>query len=57
LKYHGKLMSYYGLDVKTGKWNTKFPVTQTDAQIKGINSDISSPVNDLNNKGFFDSLA
>ena len=37
--------------------DTKFPVTQTDAQIKGINSDISSPVNDLNNKGFFDSLA
>ena len=50
-------MSYYGLEVKTGKWNTKFPVTQTDAQIKGINSDISSPVNDLTNKGFFDSLA
>jgi hypothetical protein len=32
VKYHSKLMSYYGLDLKTGKWNTKqFPVTQTPA--------------------------
>jgi hypothetical protein len=41
VKYHCKLMSYYGFDVITGKWNTKqFPVTQTDAQMEGINSDI-----------------
>ena len=34
-------MSYYGFDVTTGKWNTKqFPVTQTDAQMEGINYDI-----------------
>ena len=40
VKYHSRLMSYYGLDLKTGKWNTKqFPVTQTDAQMQGINSD------------------
>jgi hypothetical protein len=43
VKYHSKLMSYYGLDLKTGKWNTKqFPVTQTDAQMEGINSDINT---------------
>jgi hypothetical protein len=37
VKYRSKLMSYYGLDLKTGKWNTKqFPVTQTDAQMEGI---------------------
>jgi hypothetical protein len=36
-------MSYYGLDLRTGKWNTKqFPVTQTDAQMEGINSDIKA---------------
>jgi hypothetical protein len=36
-------MSYYGLDPKTGKWNTKeFPVTRADAQIEGINSDINT---------------
>jgi hypothetical protein len=41
VKYHSKLMSYYGFDVITGKWNTKqFPVTQNDAQMKGINFDI-----------------
>jgi hypothetical protein len=41
VKYHCKLMSYYGFDVTTGKWNTKqFPVTQTDAQMEGINTDI-----------------
>jgi hypothetical protein len=40
VRYHSKLMSYYGLDLKTGKWNTKqFPVTQTDAQMEGINSE------------------
>jgi hypothetical protein len=43
VKYHSKLMFYYGLDLKTGKWNTKrFPVTQTDAQMEGINSDIKT---------------
>ena len=43
VKYHSKLMSYYGLDLKTGKWNTKqFPVTQTDAQMEGIISDINT---------------
>jgi hypothetical protein len=43
LKYHSKLMSYYGFDMTTGKWNTKqFPVTQTDAQMEGINSDIDT---------------
>jgi hypothetical protein len=42
VKYHSRLMSYYGLDLKTGKWNTKqFPVTQTYAQMEGINSDIN----------------
>lgn len=41
VRYHGKLMSYYGFDTGNGKWNTKaFPVTQTDGQLEGINSDI-----------------
>ena len=41
VKYHSKLMSYYGFDVTTGKWNTRqFPLTQNDAQMEGINSDI-----------------
>ena len=41
VKYHSKLISYYGFDVTTGKWNTKqFPITKTDAQMEGINSDI-----------------
>ena len=41
VNYHSKLMSYYGFDVKTGKWDTKrFPVTKNDAQLKGIQSDI-----------------
>jgi hypothetical protein len=35
VKYDSKLMSYYGLDLKTGKWSTKqFPVTQTEAQME-----------------------
>jgi hypothetical protein len=43
VKYHSKLMSYYRLDLKTGKWNTKqFLVTQTDTQLDGINSDINT---------------
>jgi hypothetical protein len=50
-------MSYYGLDLKTGKWNTKqFPVTQTDAQMEGINSDIKAynkAVRDFNMYGEF----
>jgi hypothetical protein len=57
VKYHSKLMSYYGLDLKTGKWNTKqFPVTQTDTQMDGINSDISAynkAVRDCNKYGEF----
>jgi hypothetical protein len=41
VNYRSKLMSYYGFDVKTGKWDTKcFPVTKNDAQQKGIQSDI-----------------
>jgi hypothetical protein len=41
VNYHSKLISYYGFDVKTGKWDTKrFPVTKNDAQLKGIQSDI-----------------
>jgi hypothetical protein len=41
VKYHSKLISYYGFDVKNGKWNIKlFPVIQTDEQLEGINSDI-----------------
>jgi hypothetical protein len=41
VKYHGKLMSYYGFDVKSGKWNTRlFPITQSDAQLEGIQSDV-----------------
>jgi hypothetical protein len=57
VKYNSKLMSYYGLDPKTGKWNTKqFPVTQIDAQIEGINSDINiynKAVRDCNKYGEF----
>jgi hypothetical protein len=57
VKYYSKLMSYYGLDLKTGKWNTKqFPVTQTDTQMEGINSDINTynkAVRDCNKYGEF----
>jgi hypothetical protein len=43
VKNRSKLMSYYGLDLKTGKWNTKqFPVTQSDTQMEGIKSDIKT---------------
>jgi hypothetical protein len=39
--YQAKLMSYYGLGAKNGKWDlTQFPVTQTDEHIEGISSDI-----------------
>ena len=41
VEYHSKLMSYYGFDIKSGKWNARlFPVTQTDAQMEGIQLDI-----------------
>lgn len=41
VKYHSKLMSYYGFDVTTGKWNTRqFPIIQAYSQMEGINSDI-----------------
>lgn len=37
---YGKLMSLYGFDMKSGEWNTKlFPVTKSDKEIEGINSD------------------
>lgn len=55
VRYHSKLMSYYGLDLKTGKWNTKqFPVTQTDAQIEGINSDIKTYNNAVRNFNMYE---
>jgi hypothetical protein len=38
--YYGKLMSYYGFDMKSGKWNTSlFPITRTDKDVEGY-SDI-----------------
>ena len=38
--YYGKLMSYYGFDVKSGKWDLKqFPVTKNDKEMIRINSD------------------
>jgi hypothetical protein len=41
VKYHSKLMSYYGFDPKTGRWDSRlFPVTQNDAQLEGIQKDI-----------------
>jgi hypothetical protein len=41
VKDHSKLMSYYGFDPKSGKWDSKlFPVTQNDAQLEGIQKDI-----------------
>jgi hypothetical protein len=41
VKYHSKLMSYYGFDPKTGKWDSRlFPATQNDAQLDGIQKDI-----------------
>jgi hypothetical protein len=37
VKYHSKLMSYYGFDIRSGKWNTRlFPITQSDTQLEGI---------------------
>ena len=50
VKYHSKLMSYYGFNIKSGKWNTRlFPVTQTDAQIEGIQLDIERYNNAVRN--------
>jgi hypothetical protein len=41
VKYQSKLISYYGFDAKTGKWDSRlFPVTQNDAQLEGIQKDI-----------------
>ena len=38
--YYGKLMSFYGFDMKLGTWDTKlFPITKNDKKIEGINSD------------------
>jgi hypothetical protein len=38
--YYGRLMSHYGFDMKSGKWDTKqFPVTKNDKEMIGINSD------------------
>ena len=34
-------MSYFGFDVKTGKWNIRsFPITHNDVQREGIQLDI-----------------
>src|SRR5919198_2709514 len=50
VKYHSKLMSYYGFDVKSGKWNTRsFLITQTDTQLEGIQSDIERYNNAVRN--------
>jgi hypothetical protein len=39
--YYGKLMSYYGFDMKSGKWNTSlFQITRTDKDAEGVYSDI-----------------
>jgi hypothetical protein len=41
--YYGKLMSQYGFDMKSGKWDTKirsnFLFTKNDKEMRGINSD------------------
>jgi hypothetical protein len=38
--YYGRLMSHYGFDMKSGKWDTKqYPVTKNDKEMIGINSD------------------
>lgn len=52
-----QVLLFCGLDLKTGKWNTKqFPVTQTDAQMEGITSDIhtyNKSARDYNKYGEF----
>jgi hypothetical protein len=41
IRCQSKLMAYYGFDVQSGKWDSKkFPVTKTDSQMEGIQSDI-----------------
>jgi hypothetical protein len=41
--YYNKLLSQYGFHPKTGEFNPKlFPVTQTDAQLEGIRSDVDT---------------
>jgi hypothetical protein len=41
VQYHDKLLSQYGYNPKTDQWDTKlFPVTQTDRQMEGLESDI-----------------
>ena len=38
--YYGKLMSQYGFNMKSGKWDMKqIPVTKNDKEMMGINSD------------------
>ena len=38
--YYGKLISYYGFDMKSGKWNIKrFPITMNGREIEAIISD------------------
>ncbi|HEU4822825.1 MAG TPA: hypothetical protein VFS97_05310 [Nitrososphaeraceae archaeon] len=50
VKYHSKLMSHYGFNVKSAKWNTRvFPVTQNDAQLEGIQSDVERYNNAVKN--------
>src|SRR5919108_1406698 len=50
VKYHSKLISYYGFNVKSGKWNTRlFPITQNNAQIEGIQLDIERYSNAVRN--------
>ena len=41
VRYQSKLMACYGFDVESGRWDsTKFPVTKTDSQMEGIQSNI-----------------
>lgn len=43
VKYYNKLLSQYGFHPKTGEFNSKlFPVTQTDKQLEGIESDVDT---------------
>jgi hypothetical protein len=50
VKYHSKLISYYGFNVKSGKWNARlFPITQSDAQLEGIQLDVERYNNAVRN--------
>ena len=50
VKYHSKLISYYGFNVKSGKWNARqFPITQSDAQLEGIKLDVERYNNAVRN--------